>query len=203
MHLKVLTEQQQKLLPLLETFSDQYGLIGGTALALQLGHRESVDFDLITAEKLNVDGISNTIRKKHAIDQVLVQNSNEYTLLVEGVKLTFLHFPFSIKFATSLPQVILMPDLLTLAAMKAYALGRRAKWKDYVDLFFVFRQHSFAQVVAQAKSIFASEFSEKLFRQQLSYFADIDYSEEVRYLQDQEVSDEQVKQELMRLSLEK
>ena len=32
-----------------------------------------------------------------------------------------------------------MPDLLHLAAMKAYALGRRAKWKDYVDLYFILK----------------------------------------------------------------
>jgi len=32
-----------------------------------------------------------------------------------------------------------MPDLLTLAAMKAFALGRRSKWKDYVDLYYLIK----------------------------------------------------------------
>ena len=67
--------------------------------------------------------------------------------------------------------------------MKAYALGRRAKWKDYVDLYFILNGRcSLAQISARAKKIFGAEFNEKIFREQLSYFKDIDYSEKVDYL---------------------
>ena len=83
------------------------------------------------------------------------------------------------------------PDLLTLSAMKAFALGGRAKWKDYVDLFFLLRDHfSLQQISEHAKGIFGAFFNEKLFREQLCYFQDIDYSEEVDFVAPAFSSDE-------------
>lgn len=67
--------------------------------------------------------------------------------------------------------------------MKAYALGRRSKWKDYVDLFFLLKdKFTLQQIIDRAIMIFGDLFSDKLFRSQLSYFDDIDYTEEVDYL---------------------
>jgi hypothetical protein len=85
-----------------------------------------------------------------------------------------------------------MPDLLTLAAMEASALGKRSKWKDYVDLFFLLRDH-----YNTAQTIYGQEFSEKLFRAQLACHNDIDYSEEVRYLPGFEVNPEEIRQSLI------
>jgi hypothetical protein len=76
-----------------------------------------------------------------------------------------------------------MPSLLDLAAMKAYALGHRAKWKDYVDIYMIIRDHFTVQEISKkAYEIFGEMFSEKMFRNQLSYFKDIDYSDEIEYL---------------------
>lgn len=76
-------------------------------------------------------------------------------------------------------QLDLLPSLLTLAAMKAYALGRRSKWKDYVDLYFLLKgYYQLEDVIRKANEIFGDLFSEKLFRAQLSYFDDVDYTEE-------------------------
>ena len=67
--------------------------------------------------------------------------------------------------------------------MKAYALGRRSKWKDYVDLFFLIKYHfSISEISEKANELFKDMFSEKLFRAQLSYFEDIDFSEQVEYV---------------------
>ena len=48
MHEKILTEDQKNLLPLVAEFSSDFGLVGGTAIALHLGHRRSIDFDLFS-----------------------------------------------------------------------------------------------------------------------------------------------------------
>ncbi|MEA2064850.1 MAG: hypothetical protein U9O66_00955 [Patescibacteria group bacterium] len=45
MHKKILTKEQKELLPLIKKFIKKFGLVGGTAIALQIGHRESIDFD--------------------------------------------------------------------------------------------------------------------------------------------------------------
>jgi hypothetical protein len=44
----ILSESQQKTLPAIARFSDEFVLVGGTAIALQIGHRESIDFDMFT-----------------------------------------------------------------------------------------------------------------------------------------------------------
>ena len=67
--------------------------------------------------------------------------------------------------------------------MKAFALGRRAKWKDYVDLFFILKDHySIQEICREAEKNFGSHFSGKLFREQLAFHKDIDYSEPIDYL---------------------
>ncbi|TSA32713.1 MAG: hypothetical protein D4R64_15480 [Porphyromonadaceae bacterium] len=67
--------------------------------------------------------------------------------------------------------------------MKAFALGRRSKWKDYVDLYFILRYHlSISDVTSRANQLFGQMFSEKLFRAQLCYFEDIDYTDPVFWI---------------------
>jgi len=68
-----------------------------------------------------------------------------------------------------------MPDLLTLAAMKAHALAGRAKWKDYVDLYFLLKEGhvTLAQVVRDARKRFGDEFAPRLFLEQLAYTKDL------------------------------
>jgi hypothetical protein len=92
--------------------------------------------------------------------------------------------------------------LLDLAAMKAFALGRRSKWKDYIDLFFILRDYySLSQICAQANLRFGELFSEKLFRGQLNYFKGISFEEQVEFMPGFEVSEEEVKQFLIDAAL--
>ncbi|MDF1497948.1 MAG: hypothetical protein P1P85_01140 [Patescibacteria group bacterium] len=87
-----------------------------------------------------------------------------------------------------------MPDLLTLSAMKAYALGRRAKWKDYVDLYFVINEHYYIEkITKRGKEIFKEEFNERIFREALSYFDDINYKEKIEFLTGFEINEKNQK----------
>jgi len=97
-----------------------------------------------------------------------------------------------------------LPDLLTLAAMKAFALGRRAKWKDYVDLYFILKEHcTVSEITVKGVEIFGNEFNEKIFRTQLAYFEDIDYSEQIIYKKGFSTDDEIIKKALVEFSLER
>jgi len=202
LHKEVLTKEQITLLPLIKRSNKNFGLVGGTATALHIGHRESIDFDLFSLEEFDNLNIRKVILKKQKIDRVIVDKTGEYTLLINNVKITFYHYPFEIDYSRKLDDIIKLPDLLTLAAMKAYTLGRRAKWKDYVDLYFVMKDyHKLKEIVERAKMIFGHEFNEKFFRSQLVYFEDLDYSEEIIFKKDFEVSNEKVKKELIEFSL--
>ena len=204
MHKEVLTEEQIKLLPLVGNFIKDFGLVGGTAIALQIGHRRSIDFDMFMFEEFDNAKIRKVVTKNDwKISKVYKDESGQFTFFVNSVQFTFFHYPFEIEFSEHFEKSLRMPDLLTLAAMKAYALGRRAKWKDYVDLYFIINTyHSIEKIVKRGKDIFAGEFNERIFREQLAYFKDIDYSEQVEFLPGFEVSEEIIKKELIRFSLE-
>lgn len=202
MRKEILTKEQTELLPLINSFSKDFGLVGGTAFALYLGHRRSIDFDLFTTKEFDNLKIRRKILRFKKIARVIRDEKGQYTISINDIRFTFVHYPFKINFSKSFDEIIKLPNLLTLAAMKAYALGRRAKWKDYVDLYFVMNgYYRIDQIIKKAKQIFASEFNEKIFRAQLTYFKDIDYSEKIIYLKGLGVKDEIVKRELINFSL--
>jgi hypothetical protein len=141
------------------------------------------------------------IRRLAFIERILVDEFGQLTLTLKGVQITFFSYPFSVSHLSKFEDVISLPNLITLAAMKAFALGRRPKWKDYIDLYFIFKRYQIKQIVNQAKKIFSREFNERLFRSQLAYFKDIDYSEEIDYLPGFQVKDDIIKKELIKISL--
>lgn len=203
MHKEILTKEQLILLPIIRQFSKDFGLVGGTAAALQIGHRRSIDFDLFSHKPFNNLNIKRRLLKKIKIDRIFVNKKGEFTLVVQGVKITFFHYPYQIDYSQRLDQRIKMADLLTLAAMKAYALGQRAKWKDYVDLYFIMKKHhGIVPIVKRAQAIFKQEFNEKLFRLQLTYLKDIGYSEEVIYMPGFEVPNKVIEKKLIEFSLQ-
>ena len=203
-HKEILTKEQTELLSVVGDFSKDFGLVGGTAIALYIGHRESIDFDMFSFKSFGNLQIRNKINKKIKIDNVIVDKLGEFTILIKGVKMTFFHYPFDIKFSENFGYNIKLPDLLTLAAMKAYAMGRRPKWKDYVDLYFIMKDfHTIHEIVKKAKEVFGNEFNERMFRNQLSYFDDISYKEEVVWKNGNNTSDEVIKKALIEFSLSK
>ncbi len=201
-HKEVLTHEQTKLLPALKMFSRKFGLVGGTAIALRIGHRRSIDFDMFSFERFDNTMVERKIKEKTAIDKIIVDKLDEFTFIAKEVKFTFFRYIYEIDYSQKLDSFAKMPDLLTLAAMKAFALGRRAKWKDYVDLYFIMRDfHSINEIVGKGNQIFGSEFNEKIFKVQLAYFEYINYEETVRYMPGFETSDAKIKKGLKKFSL--
>ncbi|VVA44189.1 conserved hypothetical protein [Candidatus Roizmanbacteria bacterium] len=201
MYKNIFNTNQKQLLPFIKSFSSDFYLVGGTAIALHLGHRRSIDFDLFTDNIFDPMMIRNTIMQNKTIDHTFSQGTSELTVLINKVKVTFFHYPFIIQRNITFEQTLKLPDMITLGAMKAFALGRRAKWKDYVDLYFIFQKYSLKELIDKTISIFKTEFNEKLFRTQLGYFDDIDYSEQVEYMTGFEKNDEKIKKYLEKISL--
>jgi len=113
LRLEILNDKQRKLLPWLHEFAGDFGLVGGTAFALQIGHRQSIDFDLFSLEEFDNLRLQKKILKKKKIERVFIDHKGELTVLIEGVKVTFLHYPFKIKFTQPVAKFINMSDLLT------------------------------------------------------------------------------------------
>lgn len=202
MHPEILNNYQKQLLPLLKLFRREFYLVGGTAIALQIGHRESIDFDLFKRISFNSKKILDKIDAKNFSYVVSRRVAEQLNINILNVKMTFFEYPYPIEYPVDFEKNIFMPDLLTLSAMKAFALGRRSKWKDYVDLFFLLKEHfDIAQIERKAQSIYGQEFSGKLFRAQLAYHADIDYTEAVCFLPGFEVNPEEIRQFLINTAI--
>ncbi|MCZ7611068.1 MAG: nucleotidyl transferase AbiEii/AbiGii toxin family protein [Ignavibacterium sp.] len=183
MHHEILSRQQSELIPYLKEFRRSFYMVGGTAIALHIGHRRSIDFDFFTVAKLNKLKIKSKLELVPFIKKSVFEDYDQLHLLVNNVKITFFSYPYNIEHPIKIPSFVTMPTLLSLAAMKAFALGRRAKWKDYVDLYFILKDYyTIEEVAEETTRIFGQLFSEKLFREQLTFHDDIDYSEPVEFL---------------------
>jgi len=194
MHTGILTEKQNELLPYLQLFKRKFYLVGGTAIALHLGHRRSIDFDLFCKTNINKKDIRKKLRRVPFKIIKISEDSDQIHFVINDIKITFFNYPYEIEHPLKLGQYFSLPTLLSLASMKAYALGRRAKWKDYVDLYFILRDHySIEEISKEAIKNFGQFYSEKLFREQLAFHKDINYSEPVEYLIP-EPSEEVIKQ---------
>jgi len=187
MHEEILSAAQMTLAGTALSDFPNFYLCGGTALALQIGHRKSVDFDLAMPGEIKPEAILRSLQLKgHFPEHTLTATSDEFTIIVQGVKLTFFCFPFPIRATVPWPRTGLsMPKKSVIGAMKAYALGRRSKWKDYVDLYFLLRDYTpLAELILHAKELFRGAFNAKLFLEQLCYFDDVDMTEQVDFMKE-------------------
>lgn len=183
MHTEILDKNQVELLPYMTKFKRSFYLVGGTAIAFHLGHRRSIDFDLFSPSPLVKHRIKRKLLEIPFKQVPVFEDYDQLHLQIHNIKITFFHFPYPIKHPIKIDSFITIPTLLSLASMKAFALGRRAKWKDYVDLFFLLKYHyTIKEICRESEINFGSQFSGKLFREQLAFHKDIDHSEPIEYL---------------------
>ena len=146
-------------------------LYGGTALALRLGHRASVDFDFFSARPL----APLDFREEHALDgDILQAEANTLSVLHRGVKLSF--------FGGLSLGVLNPPDFLgecpvasleDLAAGKLAALVNRVELKDYLDVAALLRHGSdLADLLAGANAVYRGEFPVAACLKSLTWFDD-------------------------------
>jgi hypothetical protein len=180
MHKDIFNQNQIELLPLVKQFKKEFYLVGGTAIALYLGHRRSIDFDLFKFNQIKPKSIVEKISEYNFPHLVTRRVTEQLNVTINEVKFTFYQYPFKINAPVNMEDILRLPELIDLAAMKAYALGRRSKWKDYIDVYFILKDHfSINQIAERSTFLYGQLFSEKLFRAQLSYFDDINYSDPV------------------------
>ncbi len=205
MHKEILSDTQIDLFHLLRAARKRsFYMVWGTAISLHLWHRKSIDFDLFRATKFRSNIIQSTLDDAKVRWQTLyVAEEWQYHGMIGWVQTTFFYYPYPIEATVEVKDAIKIPDLLSLAAMKAFAMGRRAKWKDYVDLYFIIRDHYTIDTISRhAEKIFGSLFQSAQFVEQLAYHDDINYTERVEYLIPDPPSDAEVKSFLLARAIE-
>lgn len=89
LHKEILTKEQKELLPLVRKFYKDFGLVGGTVIALHIGHRESVDFNLFSFKEFKNVNIRKRILRNEKIDRVIRDEADQFTFIINGVLFTF------------------------------------------------------------------------------------------------------------------
>ena len=95
MHLEAIESGQKKVFQRIRKFFDFY-LVEGTALALQMGHRISVDFDLFSDKEISLNLLKKVKRIFEGFDiKVIINNRDQMSVKINDVKIDFVNYPFS------------------------------------------------------------------------------------------------------------
>lgn len=175
-HLELLNKERLEVLQKLIPFTTDFILGGGTALALQLGHRKSFDFDFFSSSQISKK-LLEKLSQVLTIENIVIDTPDELTFFTtDNIKITFLYYPFKplFKHIKSEGGLKLFP-IKEIALQKAYTIGRRGEYRDYFDLYTILKNDSLSlhEIIAGAKQVFGSVFDEKLFLEQLIYFGDM------------------------------
>jgi len=111
-------------------------LAGGTGLALQLGHRVSLDFDFFTKDDIDTKIL---IQKIKNLGKFSVEKESENTLIgiFEGTRITFLKYDYPLLFPLKKLDGLKVADGRDIGCMKISAISSRGTKKDFIDLYFI------------------------------------------------------------------
>ncbi|MCW5873084.1 MAG: nucleotidyl transferase AbiEii/AbiGii toxin family protein [Anaerolineales bacterium] len=176
----ILNDYQQELVDKLkfDSVGDFY-LSGGTALALQMGHRTSVDFDFYSAKDFDSFKLFAHLRK--AIPDLTVRTQTEGTLLAfsETTEISFFHYPYILIRPAVAFEGLILASKEDIAAMKLIAIVQRGTERDFVDVFYLLQEYTLAQMIAFVQEKFAG-YQEALILKALVFFEDAEKEEQRR-----------------------
>lgn len=148
-------------------------LVGGTALSLQIGHRESEDLDLFTTEPFDGLQVQSLLIEKYGFIPTVIENG---TLIgfVSGVKIDIIYHPFPWLDNAVIEDGMRIATIADIAAMKMHAIinsGKRPK--DFVDIAFLSMHYSYndlKRMLLKRYPVYDSIMADKA----VIYFGDID-----------------------------
>jgi hypothetical protein len=151
-------------------FSD-LKLVGGTALALMLGHRESVDIDLFGV----LDFTGDHLYELQDIGSVRVVYRSKHinTFFIDGIKVDFVNYRYPWLEDLPIIEGVKLASKRDIAAMKLNAVTGRGSKKDFIDLYYLLKEFSFEQMFQFYMDKF-DDGNPYLVRKSLVYFQNAD-----------------------------
>ena len=181
LRLEILPDAQRRLWTELSAVPTEFVLYGGTALALHLGHRDSVDFDFFSNRALDLGALEADISFLKGA-RIIQREKNTLSAIVErngGVKVSFFGVPGLPRLAQ--PHVakdngLKIASLIDLAGTKASVLQMGAEAKDYFDIDALLRvgKVDLPTALAAAQRLYGPSFNPEITLKALSYFDDGD-----------------------------
>lgn len=167
-------------------------LVGGTALALQIGHRISDDIDLFTSHPFDSNRLAEYMETNYQMS-VHYLHSNTLKGFINNVLIDFITHNYDLVEAEIEVEGIKMLSKKDIAAMKVNAIsGNGTRMKDFIDLYFLLKEFTLQQII---------EFYKKKYKQRndfhalksLTYFEDIDTASWPRMILERNLTLEKIK----------
>jgi predicted nucleotidyltransferase component of viral defense system len=154
--------------PLIEPFY----LVGGTALALQMGHRFSVDLDLFTHLPYDKETLFDGL--KQDFDMTIEFTNNVITIgYINDVKIDLVNVRYTPQYPMHTIEGVRMLDIKDIAAMKLNAITQRGNKKDFYDMYFLFKKIPLADMLTDFEEKFKTQNTYQVVKS-LTYFTDAD-----------------------------
>jgi Nucleotidyl transferase AbiEii toxin, Type IV TA system len=135
--------QQLQAIPQLKEFY----LVGGTALALQLGYRNSIDIDLFTLNEFDDAGIIELINKQYNVNEIFRRRSTIISL-INNIKTDFIRHNYPLLRPPMTEEGITFLSKEDIAAMKFHAIIQSGKrLKDFIDVYFLLEHFNMKQMI--------------------------------------------------------
>jgi hypothetical protein len=160
---------------------DEFNLVGGTALALQLGHRKSIDVDLFSTRGFDVGQMAEHLKSQYGAE-ISRQNSTGVFGRIEGIKFDILTDPYPLIDPVEKIDGIRMLSLRDIGAMKMSAIyddGERQK--DFVDMYKLLEKHPLSVYLEYARRK-DPEIHPSILKQSLLYHADVKRDASIQYI---------------------
>lgn len=162
---------------ILETFY----LAGGTALAMQLGHRKSIDLDFFSSEFPKNELIKQALKDYNP--KIIHEERGTLDFIIDDVKVSFLEYKYPLIQDFVYFEGLKMAQVLDLACMKVTAVSSRGSKKDFVDLYFVLREYTFEEIFDYfAKKYQGVNYQKIHMLKSLAFFDDAEQDPEPDYL---------------------
>lgn len=157
--------------PLLESFV----LVGGTALALHLGHRLSIDIDLFSQTDFDASILLEHLEQSYSFS-LQFQHQNTLKGIIDGVFVDLLTHPYPQIESTHHENGIRLMSVQDIAAMKVNAIaGNGTRVKDFIDLYFLSKSFNFNEILDFYKRKYANRNTFHALKS-LTYFDEIDFA---------------------------
>jgi hypothetical protein len=164
-----------------KTFSD-FNLVGGTSLALQIGHRNSIDIDLFGNQPIDFE-LFIAILKKIGKTEIFKSSKNILITQINEIKVDFVNYTYPLLEKPFEIDGIRMLSKKDIAAMKLNAIAGRGSKKDFIDLYFLLNEFSLREMM----DFYCSKYldgSEFMVYKSLSYFEEANLQPEPKMFKD-------------------
>ncbi len=172
MFLETLYPKTKKLFDQLTQFAPLNGfrLVGGTALALQLGHRKSIDLDFFNPEKVDLESLRTAFENSFKTE--IVQSFPAGLLMmVDGVKVDIIRHNYPWLQEPLNYNTLQIAQLKDISAMKVNAICGRGSKKDFFDIYFLLQYFSINEIAEFFVKKYAN-YNPMMVLKSLAYFQD-------------------------------